>query len=205
MNIKSDFDFLIKMALLGDSSVGKSNMVLRFTEDVFSLNMSSTIGYDYKSRNIVISKKTAKLQIWDTAGQERYMSLCKSIYQKVDGVMLVYDITQLETFQNIKKWIDVIKGFNDNLPMMLVGNKIDKEEERIISVEDGKNLANEYGMQFIETSALSGNNIEKAFVDFGKEILEYLKNKMNLTSNAFSIASNRKNKDKNKKKCCKNI
>ena len=205
MNIKSDFDFLIKMALLGDSSVGKSNMVLRFTDDVFSLNMSSTIGYDYKSRNIVISKKTAKLQIWDTAGQERYMSLCKSIYQKVDGVMLVYDITQLETFQNIKKWIDVIKGFNDNLPMMLVGNKIDKEEERIISVEDGKNLANEYGMQFIETSALSGNNIEKAFVDFGKEILEYLKNKMNLTSNTFSIASNRKNKDKNKKKCCKNI
>lgn len=205
MNIKSDFDFLIKMALLGDSSVGKSNMVLRFTDDVFSLNMSTTIGYDYKSRNIVISKKTAKLQIWDTAGQERYMSLCKSIYQKVDGVMLVYDITQLETFQNIKKWIDVIKGFNDNLPMMLVGNKIDKEEERIISVEDGKNLANEYGMQFIETSALSGNNIEKAFVDFGKEILEYLKNKMNLTSNIFSIASNRKNKDKNKKKCCKNI
>ena len=198
MNIESNFDYLIKLVLLGDSTVGKTNLVLRFTENRFSENSLPTLGYDFKSKIITLkSKKKAKLQIWDTAGQERFMSLSKSIFQRVDAIMLVYDITNIITFNNLENWIKKIKEFNDTMPIMLVGNKTDLNEERIVRYEDGKNLANENKMQFLEASALNGENVDKAFVSFGNEIFNCLKKK--LIDDRFSLESNKKRK---KKKCC---
>jgi small GTP-binding protein len=203
MNIKSDFDYIAKIALLGDSSVGKTNLVLRFTENTFTVNIPPTIGYDYKSKTIILnkSKKKAKLQIWDTAGQERYMSLCKTVFQRVDGVMLVYDITQLITFENILKWINIIRDYNDLMPIILIGNKIDKINERLVTFENGEKLAAENNIKFMETSALTGENVDDAFINFGNDIINFLKNKTCLMSDKFSLAKN-KTKVKKKKKCC---
>ena len=201
MNINSDFDFLIKIALLGDSSVGKTNLVLRYTENTFSLNVAQTVGYDYKSKTITLKKlnKKAKLQIWDTAGQERFMALSKSVYQKVDGIILVYDISSLSSFQNLLNWIKTIKEINDDLPIMIIGNKIDKEEDRNITFEEGKKFAEEHQMGFFETSAFTGENVNEAFISFIYEIME-LKHKTSLTNNdSFSIET----KKKKKEKCCK--
>ncbi len=202
MNINSDFDFLIKIVLLGDSSVGKTNLVLRFTLNTFSINTATTIGYDYKAKNILLnkSKKIAKLQIWDTAGQEKYMALNKNVFLRMDGVILVYDITSLSSFQNINKWIEIIKESNDNLPLILVGNKIDKEDERIISSKEGKNLADEYKMNFFETSALNGKNVDEVFIKFANEVFEYMQKKTENNDN-FSITK-KDIKKKKKKKCC---
>ena len=203
MNIKSDFDYIAKIALLGDSSVGKTNLVLRFTENTFTVNIPPTIGYDYKSKTIILnkSKKKAKLQIWDTAGQERYMSLCKTVFQRVDGVMLVYDITQLITFENILKWINIIREYNDLMPIILIGNKIDKINERLVTFENGEKLAAENNIKFMETSALTGENVDDAFINFGNDIINFLKNKTCLMSDKFSLAKN-KTKVRKEKKCC---
>ena len=199
MNIDSDFDYLIRLVLLGDSTVGKTNLVLRFTENVFSDNSLPTLGQDFKSKLITLkSKKTAKINIWDTAGQERYMSISKSIYQKVDGVMLVYDITNRETFTNTENWIKEIKEFNHTMPIMLVGNKADLNDERIVEYEEGKKYADDNKMKFIEVSALNGDNVDKAFIDFGNDIFSFLKKKYN--SDSISLESSKKGK--RKKKCC---
>ena len=199
MNIDSDFDYLIRLVLLGDSTVGKTNLVLRFTENVFSDNSLPTLGQDFKSKLITLkSKKTAKINIWDTAGQERYMSINKSIYQKVDGVMLVYDITNRETFTNTENWIKEIKEFNHNMPIMLVGNKADLNNERIVEYEEGKKYADDNKLKFIEVSALNGENVDKAFIEFGNDIFSFLKKKLN--SDSVSLESSKKGK--RKKKCC---
>ena len=204
MNINSDFDYLIKICILGDSGVGKTNLVIRFTENCFSLNIPPTIGYDYKSKKINIkdSNKEAKLQIWDTAGQERYLSLSKTIFQKVNGVILVYDITKKDSFDNIPKWIQIINEYNSTLPIILVGNKTDKIDERIITTEEGKQLADEYKMDFIESSSLNGENVEKIFIQFGNELVNYLKDKYKNKSDNFSIESSKSVPRKNKQKCC---
>ena len=199
MNIDSDFDYLIRLVLLGDSTVGKTNLVLRFTENVFSDNSLPTLGQDFKSKLITLkSKKTAKINIWDTGGQERYMSINKSIYQKVDGVMLVYDITNRETFTNTENWIKEIKEFNHNMPIMLVGNKADLNNERIVEYEEGKKYADDNKLKFIEVSALNGENVDKAFIEFGNDIFSFLKKKLN--SDSVSLESSKKGK--RKKKCC---
>ena len=204
MNIQSEFDYLVKIALLGDTTVGKTNLVLRFTENNFTTNNPPTIGYDYKSKTIILknSKKKAKLQIWDTAGQERYMSLCKTVYQKVDGVIMVYDITVKKTFDNILTWIKIVKDFNDKMPILLIGNKTDLNDERIITYENGKNLADKNNCNFFETSALNGNNVDEAFILFGNIVVDYLKNKTSLISDSFSIDKNT-TKVRKRKKCCK--
>ena len=200
MKIQTDFDYLIKIALFGDSQVGKTNMVIRFIDNVFSLNTPTTLGYDYKSKNLTIDKKVVKLQIWDTAGQERYMSLNKTVFQKVDGVMLVYDITERESFNNIVKWIDLIKEFNDNLPIILIGNKTDLED-RVVDPLEGKNLAKEYNIDFYETSALNGENIEKVFREFTIIVLNSLKVKEKVVSENFSIKKEKTGKKKSHR-CC---
>ena len=205
MNIESDFDYIIKIALLGDATVGKTNLVIRFVDNSFSINTPTTIGYDYKSKTIVLNdskKKKAKLQIWDTAGQERFMSLTNNIYKRVDGIILVYDISKYETFSNITNWIKRIKEFNDRLPVLIVGNKIDKNEERIVSFNEGEKLANEYNMNFFETSALSGDNVDEAFISFSNEIMKYLKNNSNISGDSFSIDNSENKNKKKKKKCC---
>ena len=138
----------------------------------------------------------------DTAGQERYMALNKTILQKADGIMLVYDISQRETFNNIQKWIDIIKEHNDKLPIILIGNKTDKKDERIVDILEGKKLAEDHNITFLETRALNGENIDKAFINFSNIVLDFLKNKVKKVDDCFSLNSKISQNKKKKKKCC---
>ena len=204
MNIETNFDYIIRLALLGDSAVGKTNMIIRFIDNAFSLNIPSTMGYDCKDKIISLGKKKVKVQIWDTAGQERYLSINKSFLQKLDGVILVYDITDLESFQNMKGWIDLVKDYKDKIPTIIVGNKTDKEDNRKVSEEEGENLAKENNVHFFETSALNGDNIEKAFLFFSDKVFNYLMNERKISIKKYTLEkTDNSKKNNNKKNCCK--
>ena len=199
MIIESNFDYSEKIILLGQSAVGKTNLIIRFTENKFYAEFISTAGFDYKSKIISLnnSKKNLKLFLYDTAGQERYEALCKSLYKKVDGIILVYDITSRESFDYIPKWVKEIKQYNENFSIMLIGNKIDDEENRIISFEEGKKFADDNNMVFFETSAKNGDNVNKAFIYYGNKLIE------NLIERKANISlSTESHKKKQKKKCC---
>ena len=153
--------------------------------------------------------KKVNLQIWDTAGQERFMALSKTIHILVDGVILVYDITRHITFENILNWMKKIKEYNENLPILIIGNKKDIKDERNITFEEGKKFFDEHKMNFFETSAFNGENVdeafisfvyEKAFISFVYEITVKIKHKTSLKKDdSFSIESNKRRKEK----CCK--
>ena len=130
MNIESDFETLIKLVIIGDSGIGKSNFLFKFVEGKFSPMHVATVGFDYKSKIIILpqSKKKVKLQIWDTAGQEKYMSVNKNLFQRVQGIILMYDLTKRETFERLSIWINIIKQMTNDIPIILVANKLDEED-----------------------------------------------------------------------------
>ena len=202
MNNESNFDNTIKLLLIGDSSVGKTNFVFRFVDNRFQTVHLTTIGFDFKSKIVTLpnSKKTLKLQIWDTAGQERYMSLNQNLFLKVHGVILMYDISNRESFDHLTKWLDLIKDAINDIPIVLVGNKIDKEEERLVSYNEGEQLAKELNISFFESSGKENKNVKEPFYSLCEEIINKMKNERTSTNN-FSI-NNQKEKEK-KKKCCK--
>ena len=202
MNNESKFDNTIKLLLIGDSSVGKTNFIFRFVDNRFQTVHLTTIGFDFKSKIVTLpnSKKTLKLQIWDTAGQERYMSLNQNLFLKVHGVILMYDISNRESFDHLTKWLDLIKDAINDIPIVLVGNKIDKEEERLVSYNEGEQLAKELNISFFESSGKENKNVKEPFYSLCEEIINKMKNERTSTNN-FSI-NNQKEKEK-KKKCCK--
>ena len=204
MNNESKFDNTIKLLLIGDSSVGKTNFIFRFVDNRFQTVHLTTIGFDFKSKIVTLpnSKKTLKLQIWDTAGQERYMSLNQNLFLKVHGVILMYDISNRESFDHLTKWLDLIKDAINDIPIVLVGNKIDKEEERLVSYNEGEQLAKELNISFFESSGKENKNVKEPFYSLCEEIINKMKNERTSTNN-FSI-NNQKEKEK-KKKCCKNF
>ena len=204
MNNESNFDNTIKLLLIGDSSVGKTNFIFRFVDNRFQTVHLTTIGFDFKSKIVTLpnSKKTLKLQIWDTAGQERYMSLNQNLFLKVHGVILMYDISNRESFDHLTKWLDLIKDAINDIPIVLVGNKIDKEEERLVSYNEGEQLAKELNISFFESSGKENKNVKEPFYSLCEEIINKMKNERTSTNN-FSL-NNQKEKEK-KKKCCKNF
>ena len=150
----TNYDMIIKLVIVGDSSVGKTNLLLRYADDKFDANQKPTIGMDFLSRDIVIGKHSVKVQFWDTAGQEKYKAIASSYYKVASGVILVYDISRRETFQKLDSWYNEILNFtNKGLKIMLIGNKIDLETERQVSTDEGKMFAESKGMFFWETSA----------------------------------------------------
>ena len=167
MNIESDFETLIKLSIIGDSSVGKSNFLFKYIEGEFSPLHVATIGFDYKSKIVTLpeSKKRVKLQIWDTAGQEKYMSINKNLFQRVQGVVLMYDITKHETFDHLETWMNLIRQMTNEIPIILVGNKVDQEDSaengRMVEYSEGEDFARAYNLEFFESSALNGTNVEK--------------------------------------------
>jgi len=178
-------DYLIKVVIIGDSGVGKSNVMSRFTNDTFSADSKTTIGVAFATKSIVIdtatnedgqsqnSKKTVKLQVWDTAGQERYRALSSAYYRGALGALVVYDITNRQSLESISKWLEEIDRYcTQEIVVILVGNKLDLNEQRCVTVEEGKALAAKENMFFIETSAKDAINIEKAFVLLSKEIIQ---------------------------------
>eukprot|EP00249_Psilotum_nudum_P009461 c21952_g2_i1 orf=1-591(-) len=163
-----DYDYLFKVVLIGDSGVGKSNLLSRFTRNEFSLESKSTIGVEFATRSITVDGKKVKAQIWDTAGQERYRAITSAYYRGAVGALLVYDITRHVTFENVERWLKELKDHTDsNIVVILVGNKSDLRHLRAVSTEDGQAFSEREGLYFMETSALESTNVENAF----KEVL----------------------------------
>ena len=170
--MKNDFECVYKVLLLGDSTVGKTCILLKYTDKVFQDIHMMTIGLDYRLKAMKLKNgKDVKLQIWDTAGQDRFRSITKNFYRGSHGIILIYDVTSLKTFENIKSWVTQIhEEISDKVVIYLVGNKVDKEEERKVSTAEGKKLADELGLPFIETSAKTGDNIENLFSDMIEDL-----------------------------------
>ncbi|KAL8113068.1 ras-related protein RABA1f-like [Apium graveolens] len=161
-----DYDYLFKVVLIGDSGVGKSNLLSRFTRNEFSLESKSTIGVEFATRSITVDDKLIKAQIWDTAGQERYRAITSAYYRGAVGALLVYDVTRNVTFQNVERWLKELRDHTDaNIVVMLVGNKADLRHLRAISTEDAQAFAERESTFFMETSALESLNVESAFTE----------------------------------------
>ncbi|PAV60041.1 hypothetical protein WR25_18068 [Diploscapter pachys] len=165
------YDYLFKLLLIGDSGVGKTCVLFRFSDDSFNNSFISTIGIDFKIRTIELDGKKIKLQIWDTAGQERFRTITTAYYRGAMGIMLVYDITNEKSFDNIKNWIrNIEEHASQDVERMIIGNKCDIEERRQVSRERGQQLAIEYGTKFMETSAKANLNVEEAFFTLARDI-----------------------------------
>lgn len=166
-----EYDYLFKLLLIGDSGVGKSCLLLRFADDTYTESYISTIGVDFKIRTIELEGKTIKLQIWDTAGQERFRTITSSYYRGAHGIIVVYDITDQETFNNVKQWLQEIDRYAcENVNKLLVGNKCDLTAKRAVETATAKEYADQLGIPFLETSAKSSANVEQAFLTMASEI-----------------------------------
>lgn len=174
------YDYLFKLLLIGDSGVGKTCLLFRFSEDAFNTTFISTIGIDFKIRTIELNGKRIKLQIWDTAGQERFRTITTAYYRGAMGIMLVYDITSEKSFENIKNWIrNIEEHASSDVERMILGNKCDMNDKRQVSKERGEKLAIDYGIKFLETSAKTSINVEESFITLAKDIMARLNKKMN--------------------------
>lgn len=166
-------DYLFKILIVGDSSVGKSCLLLRFVDDTYTDNYFSTIGVDFKIRTIMFGGKTIKLQIWDTAGQERFRAITTSYYRGAHGIIIVYDITDRLSFDNVTKWFKEIDHLaNKKIQKLLVGNKSDLVSRRDVEYAIGKEFAEKLGIPFIETSTKKSTNVEEAFICMVKKLTE---------------------------------
>ncbi|XP_028251276.1 ras-related protein Rab-15-like [Parambassis ranga] len=158
------YDILFRLLMLGDSGVGKTCILRRFTDSEFDPSHISTIGVDFKMKTVEVDGIKVRVQIWDTAGQERYQTITKQYYRRAQGIVFVYDITNAPSFQNIAKWVsDVDEHTSNKMQAILVGNKSDEAHRRQVTVEQGSKLAHTYGMEFFEVSASTSNNISKSF------------------------------------------
>lgn len=164
MGAEDQYDFIWKVVLVGDSGVGKTNLLSRFTRNEFNAESKTTIGVEFATRNVQIRGKTVRAQIWDTAGQERYRAITSVYYRGAVGALVLYDITKPATFENLDKWISELKEHADPcVCIMIVGNKTDLRSQRVVSTEEGRLLAEKYRYSFIETSALDASNVGEAF------------------------------------------
>jgi len=174
-----EYDFLFKVVLIGDSGVGKSNLLSRFTRNEFNLDSKSTIGVEFATRSIQVDSKTIKAQIWDTAGQERYRAITSAYYRGAVGALLVYDISKHSTYENVTRWLKELRDHADaNIVIMLVGNKSDLRHLRAVPTEEAKQFASENNLSFIETSALDASNVELAFQNILTEIYRIVSSKV---------------------------
>jgi len=170
----AEHDFFFKILLIGDSGVGKSCLLLRFADDSYTDTHISTIGVDFKLKTLKINEKTVKLQIWDTAGQERFRTITSSYYRGAQGIILVYDCSDRESFNNVKQWMGEIDRYAcENVNKLLVGNKCDLTAENAKTVDSNtaKEFADSYEIPFVETSAKTGLNVEKCFMQIATAIM----------------------------------
>jgi Ras-related protein Rab-1A len=166
-----EYDCLFKLLLIGDSGVGKSCLLLRFADDTYTESYISTIGVDFKIRTVTIDGKIVKLQIWDTAGQERFRTITASYYRGAHGIIVVYDVTDLDSFNNIKQWLGEIDRYaSEQVDRLIVGNKCDLVAKKAVDYATAKELADQLGISFIETSAKDATNVEQAFITMATTI-----------------------------------
>jgi len=172
-----DYDHLFKLLIIGDSGVGKSSLLARYVDDVFTESYISTIGVDFKIRSLYLTdeksgkEKHVKLQAWDTAGQERFRTITSSYYRGAHGILVVYDITDTDSFDHVEEWLSEIDRFaQSEVRRILIANKCDAEKRRVVSTEQGEELAAKYDIPFTETSAKESTNVEEAFLIMVKDI-----------------------------------
>ncbi|XP_010909337.1 ras-related protein RABA5e [Elaeis guineensis] len=207
-------DYLFKIVIIGDSAVGKSNLLSRYARDEFNINSKATIGVEFQTQSVDIDGKEVKAQIWDTAGQERFRAVTSAYYRGAVGALIVYDISRRTTFDSVSRWLQELSTHSDTtIARMLVGNKCDLENIREVSVEDGKSLAEAEELFFIETSALDSTNVQKAFEIVIRDIYNNISRKAlnsdsykeELSLNRVSLGSNGTDESKqisNRFSCC---
>ncbi|WCJ21215.1 Ras-related protein Rab-2A [Euphorbia peplus] len=178
------YDYLFKYIIIGDTGVGKSCLLLQFTDKRFQPVHDLTIGVEFGARMVTIDSRPIKLQIWDTAGQETFRSITRSYYRGAAGALLVYDITRRETFNHLTNWLaDAREVANPNMTIMLVGNKSDLANRRAVSREEGEQFAQENGLLFMEASARTAQNVEEAFIGTAGKILR------NIQDGVFDVSN----------------
>ena len=205
------YDVLFKIILVGDTSVGKTNIINKYIKNEFQEDFYATIGVEFSHKQFIVDNHKIKAQIWDTAGQEAFRSITRTYYKSSTCAFIVYDITDKKTFENVITWLNEVRDmcYKDIL-ICLIGNKCDLETKREISYEDGKNFADENNLLFFETSAKSGINITECFNESATVLVDKIENgqlKLDQASNGIQIGNfpdseQNENLRKKKKKCC---
>lgn len=212
-----DYEFLFKLLLIGNSGVGKSCILMRYADNSFTENFFNTIGVDFKIKTITLNDQVIKMQIWDTAGQDRFRTLTSSYYRGAHGIIIVYDVTNRDSFDNVRQWMQEIEKFaSENVNKLLVGNKSDLEEQREVTYDEGVELAKKFDIPFLEVSAKNSLHVDDTFTTMATEIqTRFLKEKsqkkdvknFNMKGNPNSINLNNNTQDVKKdeeksKNCC---
>ena len=201
MIINENFDYILKLLIVGDSTVGKTNFIMRFINDKFNESYMTTSGIDLKTKDIEIKNKNIRIQIWDTAGQEKYRAITRNLFLKVLGVLIIYDITNEKSYNNLKTWVQLIReDCGSHMQIIIVGNKCDLDSERKINQEEVMKYAKKEKIEYIETSCKTGENVQKAVKTICEKILENndLSSDMSFTLSSSSLLT-----PKNKKCCLK--
>ena len=200
-----EYDHLFKLLIIGDSGVGKSSLLLRFSDNTFAGTYITTIGVDFKIRTVDVAGEKVKLQIWDTAGQERFRTITSTYYRGTHGVIVVYDVTSGESFANVKRWLHEIDQNCDVVNRILVGNKDDDPDRKVVLTQDAHRFAEQMGIQLYETSAKENKNVEEMFLAITKLVLQSKKEQMKKQADQPSDSINlngRPKKQTGGKKCC---
>lgn len=202
-----DYDHLFKLLIIGDSGVGKSSLLVRFADNTFSGNYITTIGVDFKIRTIEVRGERVKLQIWDTAGQERFRTITSTYYRGTHGVIVVYDVTSGDSFANVKRWLHEIDQNCDVVNRILVGNKNDDPDRKVVLTEDARRFSNQMNIQLFETSAKENLNVEEMFRAITELVLKSKRSQqdqLNQPAESIRVGSRRPGQRPAKKSgCCK--
>mmetsp|Transcript_6216 Transcript_6216/g.5338 ORF Transcript_6216/g.5338 Transcript_6216/m.5338 type:complete len:220 (+) Transcript_6216:23-682(+) len=174
MNAEADapeYEYLFKLLLIGNSGVGKSCILMRYADNSFTENFFNTIGVDFKIKTIALNDQVIKMQIWDTAGQDRFRTLTSTYYRGAHGIIIVYDVTNRDSFDNVRQWLQEIDNFaSESVNKLLIGNKCDLEEQRVVTHEEGIELSKKFDMPFLEVSAKNSTHVDTTFNTIASEI-----------------------------------
>ena len=203
-----NYDKKCQLLIIGDSTVGKTSILSRYTNGEFNPNYLATVGFDFFKKDEIFDGKTIRIKIWDTAGQERYKSLTEGYFRNAEGILIVYDVSNLDTFKNLKYWIQSIKTHinidNSQVPAIIIGNKVDIFE-REVTKDQGENFAKEQNLEYFETSAKNGKNINECIRYLVQQVLKISNNKEEEEEKKYIKirgSFNQKNKSEKKKNSC---